>query len=499
MQFHSFQNFGKSRFSPETFTPIYNDEDLDTFEDLWTHTLAGDVIDTRIEHAIGDGFEPRARWRRPSKHGKDADEQEENLKEYDPLMEELKSIGEKRNISIEENVRDMAVMTKVFGRSMLAFEYEDQEETIPYSIKPIHSRLLGLVHVDQFTWQIQGVQVHTSQEFAVGWDDMMYFCNTRYSPKFRSGWYGVSDLQRVAGQCRALRTITEYDILEIAKTMWTGYGLIFVDQQNLKDEDKIEDLNTIKRSLDPGPGRISVVGKQGEKGIDVEQFKFDADVSGLTTLIDKLEKMIIGHGKVPGIVLGREENVAMSTVFAGVRYFYHGPVRHDRRWIGRTISSQWYERLATHLAPNTLTDIRIDTAFKDLPIDAWMGAVKELATLKQLIPNMPDKEILRLADLDFLQPVLAKANEEAEALQEEQQMQQMEQMNQGNPEGMGEANPMKMPNAQSEGNPPMPSQADQIQGKNALQGMSRKEKKEVAQSTENKDLKDFLNKHLEDN
>ena len=366
-------NYGRSKFSPETFTPVYNDEDLDTFEDLFLHTLAGDVITTRIEHAIGDGFEPKAVWKRPSKHGKDVDEQEKNLSQFDDLIEELQSIGERRNIDLEQNVRDMSINSKIFGRGMLAYEFDDEKQEIPYSIKPIHPRLLGMVYVDQFSWQVQGVQVHTSTDFAVDWDDMMYFTNHRYSPRFRSAHYGLSDLQRVAGQCRALRTITEYDILEITKTMWAGYGIVLVDQENYTEEEKQEDLYEIRKNFDSGPGRISVIGKQGEKGIDIEQFKFEADVAGITSLIQTLEQSIIGHGGVPAALMGREADANMATLFGKVRYFLHGPVRFDRRWIGRTISSQWYERVCKYLKPAVLQDIRIETSFQNLPVDAWNG------------------------------------------------------------------------------------------------------------------------------
>ena len=398
---------GKTSFAPLFFHPRYNEEDLDNFEDLWAHTLAGDCIDVRINHAVGDGFKPVAKWRHPKKHGDTEEAQNEGLKEYDDLMDELVAIDELPEINLYDNVRDMARMAKVFGRGALVFESSNDKsrEDIPTFMKAIHPRMLGRVFTRQDSWDLDSVYIHTKIDQAAYADEMIYFCNMVNSPLYRNMWYGYSDMHRVAGQATALREITEFDVLEIVKSMFAGYGIVAVDQENIPDDEKENDLNTIMNNLKPGA--FTAITKQNEKDIDFSQFKFETDISGLTQLIQHMERMIIGHGQVPGALLGREEDANLATLHGKIRSFLHGPVRHDRRWIGKTLQRWWYDRNAEILQKGVLKEIKIEVQFENLPVDAWLGVINEIGQLRQLLPTLPDSSLLKLADLDFLIDTLA--------------------------------------------------------------------------------------------
>ena len=133
-----------------------------------------------------------------------------------------------------------------------------------------------------------------------------------------------------------------------------------------------------------------------------------------------------------------------------------------------------------------------------------MGAIGELSNLKQLLPNLPDNEILRLADLEYMQADLAKANEKAEQMQQEQQEEQMEQMQQQQgmpPQGMpqnGAPNPANGNNAPDGGRgmkpqQPQPSQQEQMTGgEAAVKAMPNGLKKELGEATEDKGLRDKM-------
>ena len=391
-------DYGKSSFIPMFFHNQYNDEDYDIFEDIWSNSLAGDVLDTRLMYAMGEGIKPTFKLRRPRKAGDDK-AQAKLLEKYEPLLDELIEIDEKPKMNFNENVHDSATQAKVFGRSILAFE--PGEGKPPQALKPIHPRLLGRVFIHQSDWTLSSVYTNTKLQQLTRDDEMIYFVNKRNSPRLRTMWYGYSDFQRIAGQARALREITEFDIVEIVKSMFAGYGIVLVDQENLKEEEKEDDLNSILRNLKPGT--FSAITKQGEKGVEFEQFKFETDIAGIGILIDKCERMIIGHGQVPGAVLGREEDSNMATMYGKMRMFLQGPVRTDRRWIGKTVAIPWYENNLRYLDRDALEIVKVVPEFENLPVDAWMETIDGLMKLKKLIPGLPDAEILRMADLSHLQ------------------------------------------------------------------------------------------------
>ncbi len=382
---------------PVFFHEHYNEEDLDIFEDIWANTLAGDVLDARAMHAMGEGIRPTFKLLRPRQIG-DEDAQQKELEKYEPLLDELEIIDDKPRINFNENLHDSMLQAKVFGRAVLAFE--PGEGKPPLSLKPIHPRHLGRVFIRQSDWSLSSVHTQTKLKQKTSEDEMIYLCNKRNSPRFNNMHYGYSDLQRVAGQSMALREITEFDIREIVKSMFAGYGIITVDQENLSEDEKRIDQRRILQNLKPGT--FTVIGKQGDKDIDFNQFKFETDLSGLGILIDKCERMIIGHGQVPGALLGREEDSNMATLYGKIRMFLHGPVRSDRRWLANTVGKQWYESNLKFIDKDALKVVKVVPEFESLPMDAWMETIDGLMKLKKLVPGLPDEEILRLADLSHL-------------------------------------------------------------------------------------------------
>ena len=469
-------SYGDSSFMPITFNQHYNDEDQDLFEDLWSHTLAGDVVDARIMHAMGENIKPTFQLIRPKKAGDDK-AQEKLLEKYEPLLDELILIDEKPKINFFDNLFDSATQAKVGGRSVLAFEPGKGKPVD--ALKPIHPRDLGRVYVKQADWSLSSVVTHTKHNQKTYDDEMIYLVNKRNSPRYRSLHYGYSDFQRIAGQARALREITEFDIIEIVKSMFAGYGVVLVDQENIPEGEKTEDLNTVLRNLKPGA--FSAITKQGEKGVEFEQFKFETDIMGLGTLIDKCERMIIGHGQVPGPILGREEDSNMATLYQKTRMFMQGPVRADRKWLGSMVGPQWYEKNLMHIDREALSIVKVVPEFESLPVDSWIETIEGLTKLKQLIPGLPDDEILRMADLAHL----------ANKIQEVPQ--------QNDPQNMMGAGPGIKPGGKMI-NPKSDDANNNNNNNDKLLkqlGLNKQALKAVMQETENKELKSKLQSILQ--
>ena len=399
--------------APSSYIPVwwhnaYNEEDLDTFEDMWAHTLAGQVIDTRILYAMGEGIRPTFKLLRPHKVG-DEKAQQKELAKYDEYIDELILFDKRPKNDFFRNVFNASVQAKVFGRSALALEPgldENRKIQETTAVKPIHPRFLGRVYTHNDDWSLSSVQAFLKKKQLIYDEEMIYFVNRRDTPRFRTMWYGYSELQRVAGQSRALREITEVDIIEIVKGMFAGYGIILVDQHDLPDTEKEADLDSIIRNLKPG--QFTALTKQGEKGTEFHQFDFKADITGIANIIDKCERMIIGNGQVPGPLLGRETESNMATMYGKIRMFMDGPVRVDRRWIAETVAHKWYERNLQYIAPEILEHVEVVPEFLNLPVNAWTETIDGLMKLRQMIPELPIEEIMRLAGLEHLAPKLEK-------------------------------------------------------------------------------------------
>ena len=395
-----------STFTPQYFQAVYTEEDNQHFQGLYGHTLIGKCIDVNTDHVMGDGFRPIAEWRRPNKHGKNKDAQRKELEQYDDAMDELQYLDERPKIGLDQKARDAFRQTLVFGRSVLAFEWDGYDgtdvipATPPAALKLVHPRMLGQIYVDQQDWSLESVNIWTQKAHRCYADQMIYFCNKPNSPIYRNMHYGMSEIQRVAGHGSVLRELTEFDLVEIAKTMWAGYGVITVDQEGLEEKNKRTQLEDIVRSLKAGAW--AAIGKTGEHGVDFAQYKFENDLNGLGMLIDKMERSIIGDAQIPAPFLGRDETTNMATLFAATRQYYHGPVRQKRKIVVDALKGAWYERNLAFIDPDLLKDIKISIKFENLPIDAWMGALDQLEKLQIIVPQLPIEEILKLADLDYL-------------------------------------------------------------------------------------------------
>lgn len=405
---------GKSGYIPQFFHNAYNEEDYDTFEDIWAHTPAGKAIDLRIQFAMGEGMVPTFKLRRPNRHG-DEEEQKKMLAKYDNYLDDLMEIDRRKSIDIFRNTYDAAIQAKVFGRAILGLEPGGPEPV--EMVKPIHPRRIGRVFVHQGDWSLSSVHIYMKIRQLTYEDEMIYFVNKKNSPRLHNMWYGYSDLQRVAGQARALRDIMEVDIPEIVRSQYSGAGIVLVDQEKLPENEKQADLDSITRALKAG--QYTAITKQGEKGVEFNQFKFNADISGLIDLASTIDRSILGNAEVPGALMGREEEANMATMYGKMVAFMNGPIRVDRRWIGETLAAQWYERNLVHIAPpELLAEVEVVPEFKNFPINAWMETIDGLLKLQQLVPNLPPEEILRMAGLEHLAPVIEKQGINLDTMQQ---------------------------------------------------------------------------------
>lgn len=407
-------------------SPSYNDKEMQYFEDVWASTLAGAVIDKKIEFVFGAGIKPVFELI-DSKDKKEEQIQSE-LKQYDDVLDELKEID--RDLHFQQALVDATTMAKVFGRGVILFEpmeefvpgARDIEQTpsLPEQLKVLHSRDLGKPMIaSDMDWTLEGVEAFNSSK-TIPAGSMIYLVNKANSPIRRAMYYGYSELQRVVGAARALQRVLEYDAPEIAQSMWASYGLVIVNTDGKTETDTRTQLNTIKDGMMPGAFNF-ISGKPKE---DVEYIPMDlqAKVADIVQLAETYERMIIGNSAVPGPLLGREEDSNMATLFGKIRLFMAGPVQSDREWLSRIVSAQWYERNIRAIGrADILEKVRVKAEFEPITIESWVDSVDAANKLKSAVPGFPDQAILTLLGLEQFKDELEKSKQEMEAKQQQQQ------------------------------------------------------------------------------
>jgi len=324
------------------------------------------------------------------------DEKNEILDSYGEELNALVALDEADQIDFQTKIKDTARSAKVFGRSVLAFE--PGSEIVPRALKPVNARELGRVFVHQLDWSLSSVRAFTKGELIKA-NEMIYVVNMQNTPLRRAMHYGFSEIQRVVGEARALLKIYEFEAAETAGSLLAGYGLITVDTEGKTEADAKAELTTIANGLKPGAFNL-INGKKDE--VTFQSLDLEPRLRELVELADKYERLIIGNSSIPGPLVGREEEANMATLFGKIRLFTKGPVKQDRDWLGKTVAKQWYEHNLRLMQPSVLEHIKVEAEFEPMIIESWADNIDALLKLKQLVPTLPDDEILRLADLEEL-------------------------------------------------------------------------------------------------
>lgn len=393
--FHAVRSKDFSSFVPIIFNNPYTDNDYDILEDIWMNTVVGDVIDVKTDFVHGNGVKPIVELKHPKRFKTDEDRQNATDK-FAEQIDELIEYDEKGTIDFNPKLKDTIRNREVFGRSVMAFEPDGIR--LPLAIKPIHPRDLGRTYVHQLDWSLSSVHAFNRRDL-ISSEDMVYLVNMANSPLRRAMWYGFSAIQRVVGQARALRKIQEFDIPEMATAMWASFGIVTVDNEGLTTGEKQTDLSTIKNNTKAGA--LNFINAKKD---EINFIKMDTEpkVAEMIQVIDRFEREIVGNSKVPGPLVGREEESNMATLYGKIRLFLKGPIKTTRDDIKRMIERQYYERTVRFLAPEITDDVRIRAQFEPIIVESWIDNIDALLKLRKLVPSLPDEEILRLADLEEL-------------------------------------------------------------------------------------------------
>tara|TARA_R110002020_G_scaffold64430_5_gene170994 strand:+ start:7567 stop:9084 length:1518 start_codon:yes stop_codon:yes gene_type:complete len=379
--------------------PAYTDQELEFFEDAWGSSIAGAVLDKLCEYTFGGGITPV--FELIDESGLDDEQKKNEIKKYESELNEL--IEYDRKMHFEKKLKDAITMTMVFGRGVIAFEGRG----LPKALKVIHPRDLGRVFINQKDWSLEKVITTFPSDELVP-DDMIYLVNRPDSPRRRTMWYGYSDLQRVVGAARAWRRIVEYDMPEIATSMWSGYGMFLVKKMGRSKADAENDMNTLLNSLKSGA--FNAVSVDANDEIEFHKLDLEPKIKEMVDLASFYERIIIGNSAVPSALLGREEDQNRATLLGKIQFFLSGVVKSKRDWISEMVSKQWYERNMIKMGMGDLLEkVRVKAEFESIIVESWFDLVDSVLRIKGIFPDMPDDQLLELLNLEEYKSELAQA------------------------------------------------------------------------------------------
>ena len=379
--------------------PTYSDAELEYFEDAWATTPAGLALDKRMEFVLLGGVRPVFELK--EEDDKLSEEEKKNkLKKYDKELQSLIDFDELMNFN--QVLLDAATMAKVFGRSVILFEtlVDDKSKGLPKHLKLVHSRNINWVRIDEESWGIKDVKIMIPSITAKP-DEMIYITNKPDSPIRHSKWFGYSEMQRIAGAARAYRRIIEFDMPEIAQTMWAGSIMFLIKKMGRSKANAQTDANNILNSIKAGTYNAVEVDALDE--IKMEKLDLDPKIAELVTLSNFYRNEMIGNSQTPNALLGSEQEPNRATLIGKIRFFIEGPVQADRDWLGSIVGKQWYEPNLKKLNyENILDEVRVKAEFEPIIIEAWDDKVEAIAKLKALLPSNNDEQILELLGLEEL-------------------------------------------------------------------------------------------------
>lgn len=381
--------------------PTYTDQELEFFEEAWSTTPAGTALDKRMEFVIGGGVKPTFELINPTKEdGSEFTETEKAdiLSTYQDQLNELIEIDSLLNFN--QMLFDASVQAKVFGRSVIVFENQEEDKStgIPKSLKLIHSRNLNRVEINQADWTIDSVKSSIPGKI-IDKEEMIYLVNKPNSPIRHTLWYGYSEMQRIVGAARAFRRIVEFDMPEIATSLWAPAWIIFLKKLGRTDSDATTDANNILNNIKAGA--MSAIEIDALDEIELQTLDLKGNIKDLVEVANMYKTQLVGNSQTPSALLGDESEPNRATLIGKMRFFLEGPVKSDREWLSNQLGMQWYERNLKKLGHKEILEhVKIKVEFEPIFIESWDDIVESAGKLKAILPGLPIEVLLNILNLE---------------------------------------------------------------------------------------------------
>lgn len=459
---------------PKWFWNPYTDLDLIVFQDVYTHTICGTIIDLVVAFAVGMGIKPVLKLIHeneveikekeiPEKDKQEQNQQEdknqdpnapkpdkpkptmetkqealeriidENKKLLDPLIAVDNSFGDQENqdgIAEDWNTKVEALVRNhwIFGRDLMTMETDEEKPfewngkkwpNIRTIAKVQHPRDIHFVEMDQKTFNIKRV----SLMFATGMlerEDMIYLAHMVESPIYNGKGFGYSLEQRMLGHGRSLRKLVDRDFPNVASIGYAPFTIVATKKDEKGTGNEAKQGKTFINTMVAGqPNHTSL--KDPEHDLVVHSIDTKPDIPGMIDMANYHAESAAKVAQVPTALIAKEKDPNRDTLLGILRVFAETEIPRKRLPIKRVFTNQHYMvnfREFYKNKPKILEKFRVEAEFTDVKIDSWADIVGAFLELNKIFRFTADAagEILGIENLE------AKIDPEKEPLGESNSM-----------------------------------------------------------------------------
>lgn len=442
---------------PKFFWNPYTALDLIVFQDIYTHTICGTIIDVLVAFVVGMGIKPvlklvnqsnielqekntpdnksqniektsqdtqqKSKTKKVKETKEEAIERllDDNEKLLEPLIALDRWIGEHNESDDEEdgikedwNTKVEAIVRNhyIFGRDLITreidknnlFEWDNKKwDDIETIYKVQHPRDLNFIEVSQKTFNIKRVSLMFSPNM-LDRDDMIYLAHMEESPIYNGKGYGYSLQQRMLGHGRSLRKLIDRDFPNVASVGYAPFTIIATKRDEKGTNNEASQGQTFVNTMVAGQPNHTAL-KDPQKDIAVHKVDLNADIPGMIDMAQFHTEAAAKVAQVPTTLVGKEKDPNRDTLLGILRIFAEIEVPRKRLPIIKVFTNQYYMKNFNKFykdKPKILDTFRVEAEFTDVKIDSWadtVGALVELSKLYRLKASAAGK-ILNIDNLE---------------------------------------------------------------------------------------------------
>lgn len=442
---------------PKFFWNPYTALDLIVFQDIYTHTICGTIIDVLVAFVVGMGIKPvlklvnqnnielqekdtpddkadniektpkDTQQKSNTKKVKETKEEaierliDDNEKLLEPLIaldrwlgEHSESDDEEDGIKEDWNTKVEALIRNhyIFGRDLMTreidknnlFEWNNKKwDDIETIYKVQHPRDINFIEVSQKTFNIKRVSLMFSPNM-LDRDDMVYLAHMEESPIYNGKGYGYSLEQRMLGHGRSLRKLIDRDFPNVASVGYAPFTIIATKRDEKGTNNEAAQGQTFVNTMVAGqPNHTSL--KDPQNDIAVHSVDLKPDIPGMIAMAQFHTESAAKVAQVPTTLVGKEKDPNRDTLLGILRIFAEIEVPRKRLPIIKVFTNQYYMKNFKKFykdKPEILKTFRVEAEFTDVKIDSWadtVGALVELSKLYRLKASAAGK-ILNIENLE---------------------------------------------------------------------------------------------------
>jgi hypothetical protein len=442
---------------PKFFWNPYTALDLIVFQDVYTHTICGTIIDILVAFTVGMGIHPVLKLineeeveiqekklpekdKRPDPNKQDPNTEsmkkpekpkpvmetrqeaiERVIDENKFLLEPLKAIddffGERENevgISQDWNTMVEALIRNhwIFGRDLMTmetsenyvFEWKGKKyPNIRTVAKVQHPRDINFVEIDQATFNLTRVSLMFSPDMLER-EDMIYLAHMTNSPIYNGMHYGFSLEQRMLGHGRSLRKLVDRDFPNVASIGYAPFTIVATKRDEKGTSNEASQGQTFINTMVAGQPNHTAL-ENPQKDIAVHHIDTKPDIPGMIEMAHYHTNSAAKSAQVPTTLVGQEKDPNRDTLLGILRMFSEVEIPRKRLPITRAFTKQHYMVNWKEIykdKPEILKKFRVEAEFTDVKIDSWADIVSAFIELNKIFRFTADAagEMLGIENLE---------------------------------------------------------------------------------------------------